>query len=303
MIVDERAYTPPYNAKYQILKIVALIHTSPMNTQIIAKTVHGLEVELIIPDLVNEGVEASRPLVFLHEGLGSVSMWRTKQGYWPQTICERSQRPGLVYSRAGYGASQKIENARTLNRWRPDYMHHQALEVLPALLNELKLKNPTLVGHSDGGSIALIYAAHHPSCQGVFVMAPHLFVEEITTKAIELAKQSYESGELREKLKKFHKHVDDAFWLWCDVWLSENFKSFDIRQLVQLITSPVCALQGLDDPYGSSAQIQSILTQGPIERHFLSHCAHHPHRESQDQCNLLLLNFLDRCSLMSHLSS
>jgi pimeloyl-ACP methyl ester carboxylesterase len=265
-----------------------------MNTQIIQKTVLDMEVELIVPASTQTANEAIQPLVFLHEGLGSVAMWHSKQGYWPQTICESSNRVGLVYSRRGYGASKKIEHARTTNRWDPHYMHQHALEVLPNLLDELNLIRPTLVGHSDGATIALIYAAHHPTCQGVFAMAPHLFVEDITIKSIEEAKRAFESGDLKEKLQRFHHHVDDAFWLWCDVWLSQEFKSFDIRALVQQITSPVCALQGLDDPYGSDSQIDSLVTQGHLERHFLPHCAHNPHRESQERCNALLLDFLER---------
>lgn len=269
-----------------------------MNTQIIQKNILDMEVELIIPGSIDEINLSNHPLVFLHEGLGSVSMWHSKKGYWPQSICESSKRFGLVYSRQGYGASKKIEHARTTNRWTPSYMHQHALEVLPILLDELKLKHPTLVGHSDGATIALIYAAHYP-CQGVFAMAPHLFVEEMTTQSIEQAKNAYETGDLKEKLKKFHYHVDDAFWLWCDIWLSEAFKAFDIRELIHQITAPVCAVQGLDDPYGSASQIESIRTQGHIERHFLPNCAHNPHRESQERCNTLLLDFLERSALIS----
>jgi pimeloyl-ACP methyl ester carboxylesterase len=223
-------------------------------------------------------------------------MWHSKQGYWPQWICEQSQRIGLVYSRPGYGKSKKIEHARALNRFSPQYMHEHALNVLPALLKELEFNNPTLVGHSDGATIALIHAALLP-CQGLFLMAPHLFVQDITIESIEAAKMAYESGTLKEKLKKFHDHVDDAFWLWCEIWLSEGFKAFDIRELVTQITAPICAVQGLDDPYGTPLQLESILPSGPIERHFLPHCTHNPHRESPEACNALLLDFLKRFAL------
>lgn len=236
------------------------------------------------------------PLVFLHEGLGSVAMWHSREGFWPQTVCDTTGRAGLVYSRTGYGLSQTIDDVRGAHRLAPDYMHHEAWDVLPELLQTLGIEKPVLIGHSDGGTIALLYAARHP-LSACIVMAPHVMVEDISIQAIQAAREAYVSGNLRERLARFHADVDGAFWQWNDVWLSDAFQSFDIRALCQDIACPVLALQGVDDAYGSLRQIEDICPQhGSIERHAIPHCGHSPHRDQSQQVMAYLESFLKSLS-------
>lgn len=230
-------------------------------------------------------------LVFLHEGLGSVAMWHGKPGPWPQALCAALGWPGLVFSRQGYGASDPIPDVRGAGRHGADYMHRQAWEVLPALLAQLGIENPVLVGHSDGGTIALLHAARYP-VRACVVMAPHVMVEPISIASIQAAKRAYEQGDLRERLVRFHRDVDGAFWQWCDVWLSAAFARFDIRALCRQITAPVLAIQGRDDAYGTLAQIEHIEPVGPIERLVLSDCGHSPHRDQRDAVTQAISRFL-----------
>jgi pimeloyl-ACP methyl ester carboxylesterase len=156
-------------------------------------------------------------------------------------------------------------------------MHREALEVLPALLAHLKITNPLLIGHSDGGTIALIHASQFPVA-GCVVMAPHVMMEDISIQAITHARDHFEK--LKPKLAAFHKDVDAAFWQWNDVWLSEAFRSFDIRPLLSKIQSPLMAIQGTDDPYGTMKQIDEIAahaTQTQLVK--LENCGHSPHKD------------------------
>ncbi|MEY3674271.1 MAG: hypothetical protein RJB47_979, partial [Pseudomonadota bacterium] len=189
------------------------------------------------------GSAALAPIVFLHEGLGSVAMWQTRTGDWPAQVCQATGRAGWVYSRRGYGQSDSIPDVRGVNRLAADYMHQEAWVVLPALLAQWGVAQPVLLGHSDGGSIALLHAARF-AVSGCVVMAPHLMVEEKSVKAIEAARVAYEQGDLRERLKRYHADVDCAFWQWNDAWLSESFSHFDIHAECLNITAPVLALQG-----------------------------------------------------------
>ena len=216
------------------------------------------------------------PLVFLHEGLGSVAMWRD----WPAQLCLETGRAGVAYSRRGYGKSDSVPDVRGKGRLTPDYMHREALEVLPALLSTLGLRSPVLLGHSDGGTIALLHASHHPVTACV-VMAPHVIVEDISVAAITQARDAYQAGGLRERLARYHADVDGAFWQWNDIWLSAGFRNFDIRSECRHIHAPVLALQGLDDPYGSLRQIDEIgPTQGPaVELEKIPQCGHSPHKD------------------------
>lgn len=217
-------------------------------------------------------------LVFLHEGLGSVAMWRQ----WPAQLCARTGCPGLVYSRQGYGQSQDRPQVRTQGRLQPDYMHHEALQVLPALLHTLGIKRPVLVGHSDGGTIALLHAAHH-RVSGTVVMAPHVKVEDLSIQAIEAAREAYENGGLRQRLAPFHAHVDTAFWQWNEVWLSAAFRDYDIRAEIAGVQDPLLAIQGHDDPYGSMAQIDDIAhAVGHAQLLKLAPCGHSPHKDQTE---------------------
>jgi pimeloyl-ACP methyl ester carboxylesterase len=218
----------------------------------------------------------NRPLVvFLHEGLGSVAMWKE----FPDHFCAAANMRGLVYSRPGYGQSTTRSSDE---RWRPDYMHRQANEVLPLLLEAMAVREAVwLFGHSDGGSIALIHAATFPaSVAGLVVAAPHLLVEEFGLASIRAAREAYVASDLRDKLARFHADVDSAFWGWNDAWLDPNFKAFDIRPLLPAIECPVMAVQGLDDPYGTLEQIRGVARALPrtvlLE---LPACGHSPHRD------------------------
>lgn len=231
------------------------------------------------------------PLVFLHEGLGSVAMWRSRDGFWPEQVCQATGRAGVVFSRRGYGQSDDIADVRGANALPPDYMHREACQVLPELLHALRLKGPVLLGQSDGGTIALLHAARH-ALSACIVMAPHVKVEPVSIAAIQAAREAFVNGPLRERLAKFHAHVDTAFWQWNDVWLSPGFQSFDIRRDCQAITCPVLALQGVDDAYGSLAQIDDIQPNAEIQRHALAHCGHSPHRDQPVQTLALICDFL-----------
>jgi pimeloyl-ACP methyl ester carboxylesterase len=161
-------------------------------------------------------------------------------------------------------------------------MHHEALEVLPALLQALGVERPVLVGHSDGGTIALIHASRH-EVAGCVVMAPHVMVEDLSIQAINTATQAYEHGTLRRRLAPFHADVDCAFWQWNDVWLSEGFRSFDIRPELEGIRAPLLAIQGEGDPYGTLAQIDDIARAVPHAQLLkLPACGHSPQRDQPE---------------------
>ena len=229
--------------------------------------------------------DASRPLiVFLHEGLGSLSLWKD----FPQALCEAAGCRGLVYSRPGYGHStpRAAEEA-----WGVDFLHRQAHEVLPALLSALGVDTdahpPWLFGHSDGGSIALLYAAAHPArVSGLVVLAPHIMVEALAVTSIAKARQAYLETDLRERLAKHHQDPDSAFWGWNDIWLHPPFKQWSIEQEIETIRCPLLAVQGVDDEYATLAQIRGIASRVPqAELLELPDCGHAPHR---DQADLLI---------------
>ena len=231
------------------------------------------------------------PLVFLHEGLGSVAMWHTREGFWPEQVCAATGRAGWVYSRQGYGESDPIADVRGTGRHAPTYMHTHALETLPELLATLGIARPVLLGHSDGGTIALLHASAHTLSGGI-VMAPHVMVEDVSILAIEAARDAYVNGNLRERLTRFHRDVDNAFWQWNDVWLSDAFRAFDIRDACRRIACPMLALQGVDDPYGSLQQIEDIHPSGPITRVAIPHCGHSPHRDQPHATLDAIVGFL-----------
>jgi pimeloyl-ACP methyl ester carboxylesterase len=220
-------------------------------------------------------------VVFLHEGLGSLSAWRD----FPNRLCGAGGLRGLIYSRAGYGRS----TPRSHNtRWGPDYLQIQAREVLPSVLAALGLDTtkspPWLFGHSDGGSIALIYAATFPRrIAGVVAVAPHLFVEDISVTSIEETREDFHSTDLPERLARHHADVESAFWGWNDVWLSAAFRSFNIEALLPSIHCPLLAVQGYDDQYGTMAQIDRIPLGAPHAQLLkLAECGHSVHRDQPE---------------------
>lgn len=215
-------------------------------------------------------------LVFLHEGLGSLAMWKE----FPQALCDGARMRGLVYSRPGYGRSTP---RRAEEKWPVDFNERHAQHVLPALLDNLAVAAPVwLFGHSDGASIALLFAAAFPTrVAGAIVAAPHLFVEDVSIASIEEARGAYVTGDLKRKLAPYHDEPDSAFFGWNDVWLDPAFRSWNIEACLPRIRCPILALQGEDDVYGTMAQIDAIARALPEAQLLkLSRCGHSPHRDA-----------------------
>jgi pimeloyl-ACP methyl ester carboxylesterase len=223
------------------------------------------------------GDAALPTLVFLHEGLGSAGLWRD----FPDRLGKSLRHPILVYSRYGYGQSDGLIAPRT-----PRFMHEEALDILPALLDTLAIAKPWLIGHSDGASIALIHAASagRPTA-GLVLMAPHVFVEDISLRSIARIAEQYETTELRSRLARHHKHVDDAFHGWAKTWLSPEFRGWSLGSEAAMLSVPALLIQGTDDEYGTLAQIDAIeqVAQGPVTRVVLERCGHAPHRDQPER--------------------
>jgi pimeloyl-ACP methyl ester carboxylesterase len=246
------------------------------------ETINGRQIEVRI---IDPG-EATRPwIVFLHEGLGCVSLWRD----FPERISQATGAGAMIYSRAGYGQSDRLENERD-----PQYMHREALGVLPQLLDKLAITNPILFGHSDGASIALIHAGAGHAVTGLILEAPHVFVEEISLKGVSEAASAYRATDLPAKLARHHRDADKTFWGWHDIWTSENFRDWNIEAYLPAIACPTLLLQGTGDEYGSSAQIDAIAAaiKGETQRHILANCGHTPHREQAELTLQLTIDFV-----------
>ena len=237
--------------------------------------------------------DAAPLVVFLHEGLGSLAMWKD----FPQRLCDAAQCRGLVYSRPGYGRStpRAAEEA-----WGLDFMHRQAHEVLPAFLRAIGVDTlahpPWLYGHSDGASIALLYAAKFaPRVAGVIVLAPHIIVEDLSVASIEDARRAYVETDLRDRLARYHDDPDSAFWGWNRIWLDPPFRDWSIEREIDAIACPLLAVQGLDDEYGTLAQIHGIARRVPqTELVELADCGHSPHRDQPDRLIAASVDFLAR---------
>lgn len=218
-------------------------------------------------------------IILLHEGLGCAALWRD----FPEQLANSTGLGVFVYSRQGYGGSSPCEVPRPLT-----YMHHEAIDVLPDLLDAIGFQSGVLVGHSDGASIAAIHGGDvaDPRVKGLVLMAPHFFTEDEGIASIAETKVTFETTDLRERLKKYHgENVDCAFWGWNGAWLDPEFRNWDLREYLPQISVPVIALQGLDDQYGTAAQVACIeeLCGGEFESLFLSDCAHTPFREQPEQ--------------------
>jgi pimeloyl-ACP methyl ester carboxylesterase len=234
---------------------------------------HRLEYEWIRPRARATGrpPDARPVLVFLHEGLGSVALWKD----FPELVADATGCSALVYSRYGYGKSDRLTQPRTV-----DYMHKEALETLPEVLDALSIREPVLIGHSDGASISIIHAGSgRQRVRGLILMAPHVFVEDITVAAITHAKAAFETADFAAKLGRYHEDAVGAFRAWSDVWLHPDFRAWNIEACLPRISVPALLIQGEDDQYGTMAQIEALERQlgGSVETAVLARCAHTPH--------------------------
>jgi len=223
-------------------------------------------------------------LVFLHEGLGSVALWRD----FPARLAAQTGRRAFLYSRAGHGQSDIPVRART-----PRFMHEEALDVLPGVLADAGIERPVLVGHSDGGSIALIHAAEHPVA-ALVLLAPHVFVEDVSVSSIAEARETFETTDLRDRMGRYHRDAERTFRLWNDIWLAPEFRDWNIEDVLAGVTAPTLLIQGEHDQYGTLAQIDAIErgVRGPVTRAVLD-CRHAPHLEAPDATLAAAVAFLD----------
>jgi pimeloyl-ACP methyl ester carboxylesterase len=226
---------------------------------------------------------AEPALVFLHEGLGSVDLWRA----FPADLAAATGRRAFIYSRAGHGESDVPDAPRT-----PRFMHDEALEVLPGLLAEHGIERPVLVGHSDGASIALIHAARHP-VDSLVLLAPHVFVEELSVTSIAEARDTFETTDLRERMGRYHRDAERTFRLWNDIWLAPEFRDWSIADVLPAVTAPALLIQGEHDQYGTLAQVEAVRdgVSGPAELVVLP-CRHAPHLEAPEATLAAAAGFL-----------
>ena len=239
---------------------------------------------------------ASAPtLVLLHEGLGCVDLWRD----FPERLGQATGFGVFAFSRAGYGQSDKAVLPRPM-----DYMTLEAEQVLPRVLDATGVQRAVLLGHSDGATIATIYAgsvADH-RVRGLIVMAPHYFTEDIGLQAISVARQAYDTGDLRDRLAKYHADPDNAFWGWNEAWLSPGFKAWNVTEVIDYVRVPVLAIQGRQDQYGTLAQIEVLEHRcyAPVDSLVLDECRHAPF---QDQPDLVLGAIADYCARLERIEA
>jgi len=256
---------------------------------------YSLEYEFIAPERTASPLPPL--LVFLHEGLGSVAMWRD----WPRQMCDAGGYRGLVYSRPSYGRSTPRPRDE---KWPIDFMHTQARDVLPAFLQAAGIDTasdpPWLIGHSDGASIALLYAAAFSNrVAGVIALAPHVFVEDLSIESIERTRETYlattdtQGSNLRVKLARYHDDPDSAFWGWNDIWLDPAFRGWNIEAMLPAIAKPVLVVQGEDDEYGTMAQVDSIAQRIPHAQMLkLANCGHSPQRDQSQRVIKATVEFI-----------
>jgi pimeloyl-ACP methyl ester carboxylesterase len=207
----------------------------------------------------------------LHEGLGSIAQWRD----FPSQVAARTGREVVAYSRYGHGGSQALDSARDV-----DYMHDEGERALPALLAELNIARPILLGHSDGASVALIFAGTYPDAPRALILeAPHVFVEDVTVDRIATARAAFGSTDLEAKLSRYHDDAARTFWGWNDIWLDPRFRSWNIEEYLTTIRVPVLIVQGQNDEYGTPAQVDAIASRTGARTVMLARCGHSPHRE------------------------
>jgi pimeloyl-ACP methyl ester carboxylesterase len=252
-----------------------------------------IEYRWLAPVAADDSSPALPLIVFLHEGLGSLAMWKD----FPQRLCDATRCRGLVYSRPGYGRSTPRDAEEA---WGLDFMHRQAHEVLPALFDALEIdaaaNPPWLFGHSDGGSITLLYAAKFlERIAGAIVVAPHILVEDLSVTSIEAARVAYLETDLRQRLARYHDDPDSAFWGWNDIWLHPPFRQWSIEDEIKTISCPLLAVQGLDDEYGTLEQIRGIARRvGQTRLLEIAECGHSPHRDQPGPLIAAVTEFMRR---------
>jgi len=240
---------------------------------------------------LHECGNADRPvLVMLHEGLGCVHMWRE----YPRDLALTTHCSVLVFSRRGYGGSSPHPAP-----WPLSYMHEEALEILPQILDAAGIKNAVMVGHSDGASISLIHAGEmlDSRVSALVLMAPHVFCEPISVQGIRQAKEKYQQGELRRLLERYHgSNVDNAFWGWNRAWLDDGFLEWNIENSLPNIRIPLLLIQGKDDEYGTLQQLQAIERQvnGPVDKLVLPNCGHSPYRDKKEETLQAIADFVNK---------
>lgn len=235
------------------------------------------------------GPGAAPTLVLLHEGLGCVGLW----GDFPQKLTAATGCGVFAFSRAGYGKSDPVPLPRPLT-----YMHDEARDVLPKILDAIGLRRGFLVGHSDGASIAAIHAGMFGDerLDGIVLIAPHVFTEDMGIASIEQAKTAYETGDLKRKLARWHENVDSAFLGWNGAWLDPDFRRWDLTGFLPAIRKPMLVIQGEADQYGTMAQVDAIvrLSGGPVETKLLPGVGHSPHREAPEPAVAAISDFVHR---------
>ncbi|PLX40182.1 MAG: alpha/beta hydrolase [Deltaproteobacteria bacterium] len=234
------------------------------------------------------GASSKVTILLLHEGLGCVSMWRD----FPERLAEATGLEVFAYSRAGYGASDPCEVPRPL-----DYMEEAGLNEVPEVIKRAGIGEHILLGHSDGGTISLVYAGGTEAggLLGVVTFAAHLFAEEEGLSSIRQARGNYLFGDLKEGLRKYHgENVDCAFWGWNLAWLHPDFKEWNVERFLQGVTVPLLAVQGYNDEYGTLAQIEAIINGAPVEVEtlLLPECGHSPHKEKQEETLAAIQKFI-----------
>lgn len=245
-----------------------------------------LPVEIIEPS-VFQALASEPTLVFLHEGLGSIAQWRD----FPLALSCAVNMRAVVYERRGHGKADPLDGPRCVR-----YLHEEARSSLPEVLRKLQIDDAVLIGHSDGGSIAIIFAALYPQkVRGIITEAAHVFVEEVTIAGIRAAVRLYESFDLPERLVKYHgSNTEAVFRGWSDTWLSEAFRNWNIEEYLPKVQCPVLAIQGLNDAYGTPAQVKAIVSgvSGPAEPLLIADCGHVPHHEARETVLAQMTRFI-----------
>jgi pimeloyl-ACP methyl ester carboxylesterase len=246
--------------------------------------VDGKHLEVVVHDLP---AAVDPPILMLHEGLGSVALWKS----FPEHLAARTGRRVSVYSRYGHGESDVLDSPRDI-----DYLHHEGEVVLPQIIRQLGIDRPILIGHSDGASIALICAGAVPGLVSALVLeSPHVFVEAQTMAGIEAARESYAHTELRQWLQRYHRDVERTFWGWNDIWLDPRFRSWNIESYLTTIDCPLLLIQGDRDEYGTVAQLDAIAAAVTwTEIVLLSDCGHSPHRDQPAMTIAAIERFLQQ---------